>query len=124
MAVRVRHADIGKEAFPAALRRLLLDGSFAAAARRISVKLRARPRTPTQEAAGACCSFFVETLPEAFPLSPVPCCAHWQSVALGEPVNVVAFAYMCISSRYMRPFVSLHVEGGNGRENSACIERI
>ncbi len=53
MAVPVRHSDIGTEAFPAALAELLGNGSYAAAARRISVKLRARKRTPVQEAVGA-----------------------------------------------------------------------
>lgn len=52
-AVRVRHTDIGTAAFPAAVARVLSNGSYAAAARKVSVKLRARKRTPVQEAVGA-----------------------------------------------------------------------
>lgn len=66
MAVRVRHADIGTEAFPVALRLVLLDGSYAAAAKRVSVKLRARPRTPTQEAGGARRSLLVKHFLKSF----------------------------------------------------------
>lgn len=51
-ALRVSHADLFTERFTGALKRVLGEPSFAAAARGISVKLRARPRTPTQEAAG------------------------------------------------------------------------
>ncbi|BDA49333.1 UDP-glucuronosyltransferase 2A1 [Coccomyxa sp. Obi] len=50
-AVRVHHEDIGTERFPEALKRVLTDPSFKEAAERVSLKLRARPRTPTQEAA-------------------------------------------------------------------------
>ncbi|BDA49336.1 UDP-glucuronosyltransferase 2A1 [Coccomyxa sp. Obi] len=49
-AVRVRHSDIGTAAFPVALAQVLGNGSYAAAARKMSVKLRARKRTPVQEA--------------------------------------------------------------------------
>ncbi len=52
-AVRVLHSDIGTAAFPAALAQVLGNGSYAAAARKVSVKLRARKRTPVQEAVGA-----------------------------------------------------------------------
>ena len=51
-ALRVSHADIGTDRFPKTIRRVLSEPSFAAAAEKLSVKLRARPRTPTQEAAG------------------------------------------------------------------------
>lgn len=60
-ALRVRHSDIGTEAFPAALTELLGNGSYAAAAKAISVKLRARKRTPVQEAVGAYPSFLMPT---------------------------------------------------------------
>lgn len=49
-AVRVHHEDIGTERFLEKLRRILAEPSFREAAKRVSLKLRARPRTPTQEA--------------------------------------------------------------------------
>ncbi|CAL8464217.1 g3752 [Coccomyxa elongata] len=49
-AVKVQHSDIGTAAFPAALAQVMGNSSYAAAARKIAVKLRARKRTPAQEA--------------------------------------------------------------------------
>ena len=52
--MRVQHKDIGTDRFPEKLKRVLTEPSFREAAKRVSLKLRARPRTPTQEAAGGC----------------------------------------------------------------------
>ena len=51
--MRISQADLSTEALPAAILRTLNDPEYAAAAKRISVRMRARPRTPLQEAAGA-----------------------------------------------------------------------
>lgn len=51
--MRVHHSDIGTAAFPAALEQVMGNSSYAAAAKKIAVKLRARKRTPVQEAVGA-----------------------------------------------------------------------
>ena len=69
--MRVRHRDIGTEAFPAALTELLGNGRYAAAATAISVKLRARKRTPVQEAVGAYPSFL---MPVGKTWERLPCC--------------------------------------------------
>jgi hypothetical protein len=50
---RIEHSDIGTDALPAAILEVLGRPQYAAAASAISVKLRARKRTPVQEAAGA-----------------------------------------------------------------------
>lgn len=52
LGLRVSHADIFTDRLQEALERVLSEPSFTAAARNLQVKLRARPRTPTQEAAG------------------------------------------------------------------------
>ncbi len=52
LALRLSHADIGTERFGEIIKRVLKEPTFTAVARRMSLKLRARPRTPTQEAAG------------------------------------------------------------------------
>ena len=54
MGVRVNHRDIGTPAFGQAIRRVLEEPSYRAAAALISRMLRARRQTPVQEAAGAC----------------------------------------------------------------------
>ena len=51
--MRISHADLGTQALPAAILRVLREPQYAAAAERISTRMRARPRTPLQEAAGA-----------------------------------------------------------------------
>ena len=53
MGVRVRHKDIGTPAFSQALRKVLEEPGYRAAAARLSRMLRARRQTPVQEAAGA-----------------------------------------------------------------------
>ena len=60
-AVRINHADLLTEALPEAILRLLGDQRYAQAAAMVSVKLRARKRTPVQEAAGASAHPFVHT---------------------------------------------------------------
>lgn len=50
--MRISHADILTEALPEAILHLLGDRRYAQAAAMVSVKLRARKRTPVQEAAG------------------------------------------------------------------------
>ena len=57
-ALRVSHQDIGTERFPDTIKRVLTGPSFSAAALQLSVKLRARPRTPTQEATGEICLLY------------------------------------------------------------------
>ena len=52
MALRLYHEDIRTARFADTIKRVLTEPSFRLAAQRISVKLRARSRTPTQEAAG------------------------------------------------------------------------
>ena len=54
MGLRVRHRDIGTPAFGQAIRKVLEEPSYRAAAARLSRMLRARRQTPVQEAAGAC----------------------------------------------------------------------
>ena len=54
MGVRVRHRDIGTPACGQAIRKVLEEPSYRAAAARLSRMLRARRQTPVQEAAGAC----------------------------------------------------------------------
>ena len=53
MGVRVRHRDIGSPAFGRALRKVLEEPGYRAAAAHLSRTLRARRQTPVQEAAGA-----------------------------------------------------------------------
>lgn len=52
LGLRIRHADLLTERLPQSLTGVLTEPSFASAARNLQVKLRARPRTPTQEAGG------------------------------------------------------------------------
>lgn len=54
MGVRISQKDITKPAFTEAIKKVLQDPRYAAAAAKVSQKLRARPtrRTPVQEAAG------------------------------------------------------------------------
>ncbi len=52
MALRLYHEDIRNARFSDTIMRVLTEPAFRLAVHRISVKLRARPRTPTQEAAG------------------------------------------------------------------------
>jgi glucuronosyltransferase len=52
LALRLHHKDIGTERFSRTIKRVLTEPSFTEVAKQLSVKLRARPRTPTQEAAG------------------------------------------------------------------------
>ena len=54
MGLRVRHRDIGTSAFAQAIRKVLEEPGYRAAAVRLSRMLRARRQTPVQEAAGAC----------------------------------------------------------------------
>lgn len=63
MALRLYHEDIGTARFSETIERVLTEPAFRLAAQRISVKLRARSRTPTQEAAGESLSFSI-TQPE------------------------------------------------------------
>lgn len=53
MGVRISHKDIFMPKFGEAIRKVFQDPSYGAAAELISRKLRARKRTPVQEAAGA-----------------------------------------------------------------------
>lgn len=53
MGVSISHKDILTPAFGEAIRKVLQDPSYRAAAELISRKLRARKRTPVQEAVGA-----------------------------------------------------------------------
>jgi glucuronosyltransferase len=52
MGVRITHKDIFTSALGEAIRKVLQEPSYRAAAGLISRKLRARKRTPVQEAAG------------------------------------------------------------------------
>lgn len=52
-ALTISHTDLVTPALPEALMRVLTEASFTEAARRVSAKLRTRPRTPLQEAVGA-----------------------------------------------------------------------
>jgi len=52
MGVRITHKDIFTPAFGEAISKVLQDPKYRAAADLISRKLRARKRTPVQEAAG------------------------------------------------------------------------
>lgn len=52
LALRLHHEDIGTERFSRTIKRVLTEHSFKEVAKQLSVKLRARPRTPMQEAAG------------------------------------------------------------------------
>ena len=53
IALIIRHTDLVTPALPEALMRVLTEPSFTRAAKRVSMKLRMRPRTPLQEAVGA-----------------------------------------------------------------------
>lgn len=53
-ALTISHTDLVTPALPKALMRVLTNASFMEAARRVSMKLRTRARTPLQEAVGAC----------------------------------------------------------------------
>ncbi len=86
-AVRVHHEDIGTERFPEALKRILTEPSFKEAAKRVSRKLRARPRTPTQEAAGECFHAVAVAVTEIFNIQPShtsvkPCTRPHSSLAV------------------------------------------
>ncbi len=50
--MRISHEDITVPTIVEAIQKVLQDPSYTAAARRVSKKLRARKRTPVQEAAG------------------------------------------------------------------------
>ena len=50
--LRISHADLLTDALPEAIRHLLGDSQYADAAAKVSTQLRARKRTPAQEAAG------------------------------------------------------------------------
>lgn len=50
--MRITHKDVLTSAFGEAIRKVLQEPSYRAAAGLISQKLRARKRTPVQEAAG------------------------------------------------------------------------
>lgn len=52
LALRLDHKNIHTERFTHTIKRVLTEPSFTEVAKGISQKLRARPRTPTQEAAG------------------------------------------------------------------------
>ncbi|CAL5228006.1 g11061 [Coccomyxa viridis] len=52
MGVKISKEDITTSAFREAIHKVLTDPSYAAAAARVSRKLRARKRMPVQEAAG------------------------------------------------------------------------
>ena len=59
--VQISHADVLTDALPAAVMHVLSNARYAEAARRMSVKLTARKRTPVQEAAGAGMLLFLPT---------------------------------------------------------------
>ena len=52
MGVGILQKDIATQAFEEALRKVVTEPRYTAAARKVSQKLRARKRTPVEEAAG------------------------------------------------------------------------